>query len=691
MSMWGRSARSSIAPRSLFLPLIMAASIPVLLFAGWIVYRAAEQARSDARAAATVTAERVAERVKAEMMAQIQVAQTLALSAALDKPDLPMFFQEAQRLRSARELWFTVELDDPNGMQILNLLRPLGTPLGPTTDKTSFDAAVRELRPVVGGIGPPGPISGKTLVTLRVPVERAGRLHYVLTIGFDPSAISSLLRGAGIPDGWIGAVVDGRGEVLARSVGEDEALGQPANSDLRKTIAKAELARSPARSVEGLELEVISQPVAGIGGWSVHLGAPLDRLETPVRRSLYALGAGVAVSLALSGALAALLNRELARQRSSEKERAAAALDASERQGALAVQAADLGTWRWDVNAERYIGSPRCCELLSLSPRDDGEPGWPSAIFWSAAAEDERACIDEAIRAALIDQESFELDVRLGDGRGGGGWLKIRGRATNDPLNAAVIGVLADISLQKREEAESMRLRQRLADAQEQLQARIARELHDQVGQTVTGLSLGLKSVERLLDSSAPTIEGSTDPGPREVVKERLRWLQSLANKIGREIHQAAADLRPTALDDLGLTKALEAYLADWGRRFDIKADCQAVGFSDARLPTEVETTLYRVAQEALTNVIKHARARHVSVVIERRSRELRLVIEDDGVGFDPQSSERVFGTQLGLRGIKERLALIGGTLRIEAGPGAGASLFVQVPLPAQPREVATT
>lgn len=675
---WGRQIAA--ADRGPLLLVLMAASIPVLLFAGWIAYRAAEQGRDDARVAAASTVERVTERVRAEMMVQIQVAQALALSATLDQPDLASFYREAERLRDARQLWFTVELDDTRGVQVMNLLRPLGAQLGATADLKSFAEAVRGRRPVVGGIGPVGPISGKKLVTVRVPVERGGVLRHILTVAFNPTAISSILRDAGIPDGWVGVVVDGTGNVIARNIAEDDTIGRPASLGLRGTSLETSSGRYTARSLEGVDLEVAFQAVPGIGRWSVHLGVPTARLETPIRRSLYALAGGIVMSLALAAGLASLVGHELNRQRIAESERATIALNASERQGALAVQAADLGTWRWDELSDRFTASQRCRDLMSLPDENAPESGLPSALASSAVSEEDRARLLRTIRAGPDLPDGFELEFRSHGRDRGTRWLRLRGRTATDQ-ERSVIGVVADITEQKRAEADRMLLVQRLADAQEQIQARIARELHDQVGQTVTGLSLGLKSVERRIEHSAPA-DMSVDGEPeRTQLLEQLRWLRSLANTLGREIHQAAADLRPTALDDLGLADALEAYAREWGRRFDIATDFQAIGFDNRRLASEKETAVYRVVQEALTNVVKHADARHVSIVLEARAQEVRLVIEDDGSGFDLASVTTAPSKRLGLSGMQERLAMIGATLRIESALGEGTSIFIRVPL----------
>jgi two-component system, NarL family, sensor histidine kinase UhpB len=186
-------------------------------------------------------------------------------------------------------------------------------------------------------------------------------------------------------------------------------------------------------------------------------------------------------------------------------------------------------------------------------------------------------------------------------------WVRPIGRAyrvelgtTKFEQSQVIHGVVADIEPRKRAEAERLDLLRRVAEAQENEQRRIARELHDQVGQTVTGLALGLKGLEQKLAA------GEVDKG----ACQQVRWLQALANEIGRDIHRAASDLRPTALDDLGLPKALAALASDWSARYAIAVDIQALNL-DHRLPSEVETFVYRIVQEALTNVLKHADAQN--------------------------------------------------------------------------------
>jgi two-component system sensor histidine kinase UhpB len=159
---------SRMARRSLVL-LVMAGAIPVLVFAGWVTFLNARQARNVARSAAFEVLDRVASRVTSELGTQIELAETLAASAALDKPDLGAFYREAKRIKGAHPLWETIELVDTEGRQVLNLLRSMGAELGATADRENFNKVLQSHKAAIGGIGPLGPISGKRLIALRAP------------------------------------------------------------------------------------------------------------------------------------------------------------------------------------------------------------------------------------------------------------------------------------------------------------------------------------------------------------------------------------------------------------------------------------------------------------------------------------------------------------------------------------------
>jgi len=191
----------------------------------------------------------------------------------------------------------------------------------------------------------------------------------------------------------------------------------------------------------------------------------------------------------------------------------------------------------------------------------------------------------------------------------------------------------------------------------------MARELHDETGQALSSVILGLKQVEDARGEEART---AAIVAVRALVLETLNGVRSLA-----------VELRPKALDDFGLVPAIERLVSGIRERSGIAVDFEA-GRLTERLPSEAETALYRIVQEALTNILKHADARRISVSLARRPGSVTAVVEDDGRGFDPE--QRVEGH--GLLGMRERIALVGGRLTVEARPGAGTTIAVEVPLP---------
>jgi signal transduction histidine kinase len=203
----------------------------------------------------------------------------------------------------------------------------------------------------------------------------------------------------------------------------------------------------------------------------------------------------------------------------------------------------------------------------------------------------------------------------------------------------------------------------RVVEGQELERRRLARELHDETGQALTSILLGLKRVEEAKSREASRAAAT------ELREEIVKTLQA--------VRRLAVELRPKALDDFGLVPALERLAEAFGDSSGIEIDVEA-NLDDSRLPAEVETALYRIAQEALTNVAKHAGAGHVSVVVTRRPGSVTVVVEDNGRGFGATGGD---SGGLGLVGMKERVGLLGGRLAIESTEGSGTTIVAEVPL----------
>jgi signal transduction histidine kinase len=215
-------------------------------------------------------------------------------------------------------------------------------------------------------------------------------------------------------------------------------------------------------------------------------------------------------------------------------------------------------------------------------------------------------------------------------------------------------------------------LRRHLSMAEENERLRLSHELHDQAGQSVVAAILELNEIDSLMSGPA---------------HERLHLVRKKMEEMGKTLHRIAWELRPPSIDELGLRKALASYIAEWGEQCGTDVDFHCDDPKLDEVPNEIATTVYRVVQEGLTNIVKHARRpSDVSVVIRRPETTLQVIIEDNGCGFDIGAERAKTGNQrgLGLDGMRERLLLIGGTLEVESAVGTGTTIFARVTIDGQ-------
>jgi len=245
--------------------------------------------------------------------------------------------------------------------------------------------------------------------------------------------------------------------------------------------------------------------------------------------------------------------------------------------------------------------------------------------------------------------------------------LEQRVRERTADLSKANESLRQEMGERQRIEQERIQLLTRVAFAQEDERRRIARDLHDQLGQQLTALRLTLETLE-------------THTVAQTEFRTQVETLQELARQLDQEVAFRVWELRPAVVDELGLRAALTSYVRKWSEHFGIPAHLRTSQLPDERLNPQIETMIYRLAQEALHNVVKHARADHVDVVLERTPDAVSLIIEDNGVGFEP-SSAQTFGQGFGLIGMRERAALVGADLQIESTPGRGTTVLLRTPV----------
>ena len=396
----------------------------------------------------------------------------------------------------------------------------------------------------------------------------------------------------------------------------------------------------------------------------------------------------------------------------TQRKRTERELRASEARSRLALDVAQLGTWSWRGAGNLLSGDARFCELCGLGPDDL----LSVESVMSRIHPDDRAAADAAVREALapIGDGRFRAELRCVQPAGDLRWLVARGitefsSTGGERRPARMLGTVMDVTARKRtehellsardelearvrertaelacanaalrveiaeREAAGVRIRQllgRLVDAQEEERRRLSRELHDTLGQNLAVLTLGLKAVR-------------AQHGCPPQVTDRLSYIEQAAHRLEEDVDRLSYELRPLALDHLGLVDALGQYADEWSAECGVPVDLQVHGLPVERLSAAAEATVYRVVQEALTNVRKHAAASRVSLVAERRGSQLRVIVEDDGRGFDSAAVSASADSQrrLGLRGMAERAALVAGVLEVESAPGNGTTIYLTVPL----------
>ncbi len=354
----------------------------------------------------------------------------------------------------------------------------------------------------------------------------------------------------------------------------------------------------------------------------------------------------------------------------SERKRTELALRESQERLALAFEGAQEGIWDWNLETNAVVYSSRWKQMLGYTD-DEIEPhisAWERLVH-----PEDRKAADRAHESVSRGQATYEAEFRLRHKDGHYVHVLSRGfpvrRDPGGPVTR-IVGTHFDLTERRKREAERVRseLLARLVFVQEDERRRIAREMHDQFGEQLTELSL---RIGRLKEACAQDV----------LLSDHVASLEAIARRLDHDVDHLVWELRPTALDDLGLLAALTNHLHEWSQRTNIAAELHTSGLLDDRLAPEAETALYRIAQEALNNVAKHSRARRVEVILERRSDFVLLIVEDDGVGFEQTEGGTTSG--FGLIGMEERAGLVGAGLQIDSTPGKGTTILVRMKAPA--------
>ncbi len=380
---------------------------------------------------------------------------------------------------------------------------------------------------------------------------------------------------------------------------------------------------------------------------------------------IYVLSRGIPVRRSEAGPVIRIVGTHLD---ITERKRTEAALRESEERLTLAFAGAQEGVWDWNLDTDTVVYSSRWTQMLGYAENEIE----PHVSAWERLLHpDDKPRARELNESVVRGARTYEGEFRLR--HKDGHYIHVLSRGfpvRDDPAGPVVriVGTHFDLTERKQADAERARteLLSRLIFAQEDERRRIAREMHDQFGEQLTALSLRIGA-----------LKGAC--GDRAELREQVDALEAVAQRLDQDVDQLVWQLRPTALDDLGLRAALANYVQDWSRRVRISAELHSTGLLDDRLPSDTETALYRIAQEALTNVAKHSKAANVEIILERRADHVLLIVEDDGVGFDPAGTSDKADPGFGLLGMQERAALIGASLQIESAVGKGTTILVRM------------
>jgi signal transduction histidine kinase len=630
------------------------------------------------------------------------------------------------------------------GRQVFNLVRPFGSELPPAGNPGLVNQVFTTNAPAISDLFSGG-TDGTPIIAIGVPVEVDGRVRYSLSVSFTTSGLRDLLDRRATPSSWVGTLVDRHLEVIARTRDAERWVGHPATPRfIVETSASTEgTFRATAR--EGVDAYSAFARLP-LTGWTIVLATPVASVDAPLRRSLWTIGGAGLAGLLLAAGLATLLGRRLAgsigalsreadavgrgeppgelRSRVREIDDASRALmAAARRRGEVeaALRAlAETGRELTETLEPKTV-SARIVETVvrlldarrSILYRLDRDSGdlvpvavagekltWASlrvpygaglsgaairegqCLSTGSALTDPRIVVPDGMAQRLASEGTHAVmaaPLRVRHETLGTITVAGRGERPFDDENRALLSAFADqaaIALENARLYDELRaatiqlgaLSRRLIDVQEDERRWLARELHDEVGQVLTALTLELDAMRAAADLG--------------VVATRVDSCVAILDDLVEQIRQISLNLRPSILDDLGLEAAVRWYVRQHAERAALPARVDITPLP-VRPRTAVETACFRLLQEAMTNVLRHAHARHVHVSIRRDTQYLRLEVADDGMGFDvSHAAERgLRGEGLGLIGMRERAVSTGGRFEIDSTPGHGCAVRAWLPL----------
>ncbi len=646
--------------------------IPILGVVGLLATRSADSERAQLESNAEFEARGITALLDHEILNTKGMLTALANSRDLRTENFEAFYHQAAAV--SRQLGVPIVLSDPIlKRQLVNTGVPWGTTLLDTVPAVRSDAVLHSLGPgeiFVTGVFL-GPVIKQNVIALVMPVTRNGNDVFSLSVGIPTRKLAEILRNTQLPPQWIVSIVDRNNVIIARSEKHAEFSGTTIrNNFFRDSSASGGVNKGVNR--EGIDHQWVWRR-SGISGWVIAVGVPESVLNAPLQRTMARYGSAGSLLFILAMALSYYFGGRISQsigtlgidRKPTHKEfeilfeSAPNGVIVVDGQGLIILLNSQLGK-KFGYLSEELVGRP--VEILIPERFRSGHSDLRKGFKLDPQARPMGAGRD--LFGQRKDGSEFPIEIGLNPIRTSAGTL--------------VMATVVDITARKRA-AEQLSagiierddLRRRLMQAQEDERLRLAHELHDQTGQSLAAVMLELKGIEQLVN---------------EVGRNRIRGLRAQLDQMGKSLHHVAWELRPASIDELGLASALASYVSEWSEQYGIEADFHCRDAKLDELPEEMRTTIYRIVQEGLNNIAKHAsETTTISVVIDRADAILQLTIEDNGGGFDVASQTELAGIRwrgrLGLAGMRERLSLIGGYLEIDSSIGIGTTIFVRIPI----------
>lgn len=687
-------------PQSLQIRLLTLAALPLVpavLLVLLLIVLQAMRIQEEAQASALRTTRALAVAVDSRLREVEASLTALTVSDALRNQDFAAFYKQALSFQVSAGLGTVVVLDE-RGQQVVNTSRPYGSPLPALGAQAPAMPVIVEGKPMARVIKAPS--TGEPLAVVGVPVRINGQVRYALstTIGFHH--FNDLLRQQTLPPTWIGTIVDPARVVVARTMEPDKFVGTPASRTLADALSIAREGAFDGITLEGIPVRTLYSST-GDAGWAVAVGVPNAELARELYMPLLWFFMSTLFVLGLAAASAWWYAQRIGR--------AMALLNNAARElgGGVAVSVPPLGI----VEADQLAAAM----TRASSELRGNEARW-SAVLVSAM--DGIVAVDESQRIVIYNpaaerifgwsfhevmgqplgmlipsehRSAHEVQVRQ-FGRTGetsrrmGGGVVVSGLRKDGevfPIEASISHVdrggdqlytviIRDVTEAVRTREDLTQMAAQASRVREQEKARIARELHDELAQSLAVLRMDLVQLGSSLRTTHPDAEQNV-----------ARMVAEVDASVAAT-RRIAADLRPLILDDLGLAAAIEWLGEEFTGRTGVACTVQLEG--DMDLPEPYATGVFRILQEALVNVAKHARAHRVEVSGEHNATEIRIAVVDDGIGFDTGSPRKPLS--LGLAGLRERVHLMEGKLVVTSGQGHGTRVEVTIPAPAAARSV---